>query len=144
MSSLNLTPNLPVMAIEAGVFLVNFVVVKKLLLDPYLAVSAKRKQFTEGNQNQAEHLEIENIKAAQKIQSQLSLVNDESRALRDEAVQDAKVKRDSLVHAASVEATRTIEDMRQELSRELAGERARIPALVEQLTREFVQKVVPA
>jgi F0F1-type ATP synthase membrane subunit b/b' len=143
MSSLNLTPNPIVMAIEAGVFLVNFVVVKKLLLDPYLTVSAKRKQLTEGNQSAAEHLEIENQKSVQKIQSQLNLVADESRALRDQAIENAKIKRDQVVHSASAEATMTIEGMRKELHQELGQERARIPALVDQLTKEFVQKVIP-
>lgn len=143
MSSLNLTPNPTVMVIEAGVFLVNFLVVKKLLLEPYLAVNAQRKQLTEGNQNQAEHLEIENQQSAQKIKSQLGLVADESRALREQAVQKAKSKRDSIVNSASEQASKTIESMRQELSRELASEQASIPALVERLTREFVQKVVP-
>ena len=143
MSSLNLTPNPTVMVIEAGVFLVNFLVVKKLLLEPYLSVNAKRKQLTEGNQNQAEHLEIENQQSAQKIKSQLGLVADESRALREQAVQNAKSKRDSIVNSASEQASKTIESMRQELSRELASEQARIPALVERLTKEFVQKVVP-
>lgn len=144
MSSLNLTPNPTVMVIEAGVFLVNFWVVKKLLLEPYLGVSAKRKQFTEGNQNQAEHLEKENLQSAQNIQSQLGLVADESRALRDQTVQEAKSKRDQIVNSASEEASKTVEAMRQELSRELTSEQARIPALVERLTKEFVQKVVPA
>ena len=143
MSSLNLTPNPTVMVIEAGVFLVNFLVVKKLLLEPYLRVSAQRKQLTEGSQSQAEHLEIENQKAAQKIQSQLNLVADESRALRDQIVQNAKITRDQLVNSASTEASKVIEGLRQELCRELASERELIPTLVAQLTREFVQKIVP-
>ncbi|MES2745042.1 MAG: hypothetical protein V4655_06430 [Bdellovibrionota bacterium] len=144
MSSLNLTPNPTVMIIEAGVFLANFFVVKKLLLEPYLGVSAKRKELTEGNQSQAEHLEIENQKAIQRIQSQLNTVADETRSLRDSTIQKAKVERDSLVHVASDEAARTIESMRKELSAELASERSRIPTLVDQLTREFVAKIVPA
>lgn len=144
MSSLNLTPNAPVMIIEAGVFLVNFLVVKKLLLEPYLGVSAKRKAQTEGNQSQAEHLEIENQKAIEGIQSRLNKVADETRSLRDQTIQKAKVERDTAVHAASDEASRTIESMRQELSKELASERSRIPNLVDQLTKEFVAKIAPA
>lgn len=144
MSSLNLNPNATVMLVQAGVFLVNFVVVKKLLLEPYLSVSAQRKQLTEGNQSQAEHLEIENQKAIHKIQAQLNQVGDETRSLRDQAIQKAKVDRDSLVHGASDEASRTIESLRQELSKELASERSRIPTLVDQLTKEFVAKIVPA
>jgi len=144
MSSLNLTPNPIVMVIEAGVFLAHFLVVKKLLLEPYIAVRTERNLRTEGSQNQAEHLEIENQNTAKRIQSQLMLVADESRALRDKAVLQAKLRRDQLVQAASDEANATIESMRQELKRELAAERAQIPALVERLTREFVQKIVPA
>lgn len=143
MSSLNLTPNPTVMIIEAGVFLVNLWVVKKLLLEPYLGVSAKRKQLTEGSQSLAENLEIENQKAIQKIQSQLNQVVDETRSLRDQTIQKAKIDRDTLVHGASDDASRTIESMRQELSRELASERTRIPALVDTLTKEFVSRVVP-
>lgn len=144
MSSLNLTPNLPVMAIEACVFVANLYVVKKLMLEPYLSVSAKRKALTEGNQSQAEHLEIENQKAIDGIQARLAKVSDETRALRDQTLQAAKVDRDSAVHAASDEASRTIEGMRQELAKELASERARIPSLVDSLTKEFVAKIVPA
>lgn len=143
MSSLNLTPNPIVMVIEAGVFLVNFLVVKKLLLEPFLAVKAERNQRTAGSQSQAEQLEIENQKAAQNIQSQLVLVADESRTFRNQAVLQAKLRRDQLIHSASEDANRTIEGMRQELKRELTAEQSHIPALVDRLTREFVQKVVP-
>ncbi len=144
MSTLNLTPNPTVMVIEAGVFLVNFFVVKKMLLEPYISVSEKRKQMTEGNQSQAEHLELENQKAAEQIQSRLVQVVDESRTVSKQTVEQAKAKRDELVHAASTEASSTIERLRSELKKELDAERARVPALVEQLTREFVQKIVPA
>ncbi len=144
MSSLNLTPNPTVMAVEAVVFLVNFFAVKKLLLEPYLKVNAQRKEQTEGNQSQAEHLELENQKAIEKINVKIGQVSEESRTLREQTVQKAKLDRDSQVQGASDEASRTIESLRQELAKELAAERARIPGLVDQLTKEFVSKIVPA
>ncbi len=144
MASLNLTPNTTVMIVEAGVFLATFFVGKKLLLEPYLSVNAKRKALTEGSQSEAEHLQVENQRTIEKIDAQLSQVADDSRKLRDRSLQKAKADRDALVHSASDEANKTIEDMRQSLAKELAEERSRIPTLVDQLTKEFVAKIIPA
>ena len=53
MSSLNLVPNPTIMAIQAGLFVANFVAVKKLLLEPYLKVYDQRQDLTVGNKTEA-------------------------------------------------------------------------------------------
>ena len=44
MASLELVPHPDVLVVQAGVFLANFVVVKKLLVEPYLTVRDKRER----------------------------------------------------------------------------------------------------
>ena len=60
MSGLNLVPNPTVLAVQAGVFMANIFVIKKLWLDPYLRVYEKRQANTTGSQTDAEKISKEN------------------------------------------------------------------------------------
>lgn len=144
MSSLNLVPNPTIMVIEAGIFLANFFVVKKFLLEPYLKVHSERVRLTEGSQTHAEHLQQESSQAVDQIQARLQEVGSEARGLREQALSSAKQKRDELVAHATEEANRVVSSMRQELSRELEEQRRRVPELVRNLSQQLVDKIVPA
>jgi F0F1-type ATP synthase membrane subunit b/b' len=142
MSSLNLNPNPTIMIVEAGIFLLNFVAVKKLFLDPFLKVQDQRFRLTEGSQHEAEKIQKDNHSKAELIHQRLSGAANESRVQRDKTIASANGQRDEVISKASAEASSIIENMRQELSRELASERGKIPQLVQTLTRDFVQKLV--
>ena len=69
MSSLNLVPNLNVMAVQAGIFVANFLLLRNLLLEPYLKVYDKRQNLTVGSKAEAKELVAKNESAIQQIQA---------------------------------------------------------------------------
>ncbi len=143
MSSLNLSPNPVIMAATAGVFIANLIAVKKLLLEPYLKVRDQRIKATFGNQAAAEQLEVENTRATEKIRDRIAQASLEARNFRDSSLATAKQKRDELLAAASKEATDVVTAMRGDLVKELAEQRQAVPAIVQQLSRQFVDRLIP-
>ncbi len=143
MSSLNLSPNPVIMAATAGVFIANLIAVKKLLLEPYLKVRDQRINATFGNQAAAEQLEVENTRATEKIRDRIATASLEARNFRDSSLATAKQKRDELLAAASKEATDVVAAMRGDLVKELAEQRQAVPAIVQQLSRQFVDRLIP-
>ena len=80
MSSLNLVPNVAVMAAQTGIFVANYYAVKKLLVEPYLKVYDKRRSLTVGSKEDSIRLIQENSDKELKIKSDL-----------EKAFSDAKV-----------------------------------------------------
>ena len=144
MSSLNLSPNKTIMAIQAAIFLANFVVVKKLLLEPYLKVIAKRAQATIGSQSQAEQLELQSRKAADAIRLRLDEVRLEIRTFIDSNQAVAKQQRDEILQRASREANQIVASIRDVLNQDLAIQRQAVPDAVKQLSQQFFDTLVPA
>jgi len=143
MSSLNLSPNPEVMVITAGIFFANFYAVKKLLLEPYLTVREQRIKATIGSQAEAEQLELENSRSVEKIRSRFVEASLDGRDFRDSVLATAKQKRDELLAGASKEASEVIASMRVTLMKELAEQKQAVPAIVQQLSRQFVDRLIP-
>jgi len=143
MSSLNLSPNPTIMAITAGVFLANLLVVKKLFLEPYLKVREQRIKATFGNQAAAEQLELDNARSTDTIRNRIAQASIEARDFRESTLTTAKQQRDGLLAAASKEATEVVSAMRGDLVKELAEQRKAVPAIVQQLSRQFVDRLIP-
>ena len=143
MSSLNLSPNPVVMAVTAGIFLANFYAVKKLLLEPYLTVREQRIKATIGSQAAAEQLEMENSRSVEKIRSRIMEASQDGRVFRDTVLASAKQKRDEMLTAASQEASEVIASMRSTLLKDLAEQKQAVPAIVQQLSRQFVDRLIP-
>ncbi len=144
MSSLNLVPNPAIMVIQAGIFLANLVVVKKFLLEPYLAVRDERVKLTYGSQDLAESLRQENELAAEKIHFRLQEVGTEARSLRDAALAHARTRRDEILQKATAAAQQIVVGVRTEISRDMEEQRRGIPVLVQNLSRQVLEKIVPA
>jgi F0F1-type ATP synthase membrane subunit b/b' len=144
MSSLNLVPNPAIMVIEAGIFLANLVVVKKFLLEPYLNVHTQRVKLTKGSQELAEKIDAENVSAIDKIQASVQSAAEEGRKTREIILADAKTTRDSTVDKAGKEAKQIVDAMRKELAQEIEMQRQKIPGVVSELSRQLLDKIVPA
>ena len=72
MSSLNLTPNPSILLVQLGLFLANLFVIKKLILQPYLALRARREAMTTGNAGEAQKLAHEASEKAKQIDDKLT------------------------------------------------------------------------
>ncbi|SME91162.1 ATP synthase F0 subunit B [Pseudobacteriovorax antillogorgiicola] len=144
MSSLNLVPNPTVMTVQAGIFIANFFVIKKLLLEPYLKVYDKRQNLTVGNKSEAESLLQKNETTLKQIKETLQAASDEATSIRSELTAQASVKKGQLISSAEQEAKATIESVRSQITESLAEERRKIPNLVDDLTATIVNQVINA
>lgn len=136
MAAINLIPNPTVLAVQAGIFLVNIVIVKKLLLEPYLKVRDRRDQLTIGSKDAAERASRDAEAAATEISQALTQTSIEAKAAREKLREAALVKKTSIVSQAEAEAKATIAAAEQEIARNLEQEKTKIPAIVKQLTEE--------
>lgn len=142
MASLNLVPNPSVMIVQTGIFLANFVIIKKLFLEPYLKVSDKRAAVTTGGVKDADSIVKSNLESQARIDSKMSDVRDEAAKLRQLAQSEAQKEATSIVSAAEVDARLTVSAVREEIQQNSAEERQKIPAIVEELTGTVFQKVL--
>lgn len=142
MSSLNLSPNPTVMLVQTGIFLANFVAIKKLFLDPYLTLADKRQELTVGNQRDAQVLEQKNEETLRILASKIDQARDEAALTRTQVTTEANSKRDAILSEAELEAKRTIEEMRVQIREELAEERSKLPGIVQELTEAMYQRTV--
>jgi F0F1-type ATP synthase membrane subunit b/b' len=132
------------MVIEAGIFLANFFVVKKLLLEPYLESLEARSKLTIGSQSLAAQLDQDNAKALDTISRRLQEAAAEVRLYRENTLLVAKQKRDEVLAVATRDANEIVNHVRTDLARELVEQRRRIPDLVRNLSQQLVDRIVPA
>ena len=144
MSSLNLVPNPSVMVVQAGLFIANFVAIKKLLLEPYLKVYDKRQSLTVGNKSEADQLIQKNENAMLEIKQRILEANEQASQIRTELTQAAHRQKTQLIADAETTAKKTVEGVRSQISQSLEQEMAKVPALVDEITAMIVNQVIKA
>lgn len=136
MASLNLIPNSGVLVVQAGIFLANMVVVKKLIIDPYLQLKDKREEMTLGNQEAAKSLLQACQKKNEELDAQMTTVYVEAMAIRKKHKEQAEVVQQKDLLDARHEAVDYIEKMRCELRQNLHDEREKLPVVIAKLADE--------
>jgi len=136
MAALNLVPDPEVLVVQAGIFLVALGVVKKLYVEPYLKVRERRLAATVGSKDEATKALGECDTIAQGIEQRLSGAASEAKAARETVRNAANLRRDELIAAATAEANAAVAAVEKDIQGELARERAKVPAVVAQLTDE--------
>lgn len=136
MASLNLIPNPSVLVVQAGVFLANILVVKKLFVEPYLMVRDRREQLTIGGKDEASQAFAEADRTAADIQTRLSAAMAAAKKERDSLREVATQKRQALLAEAEAQAKKHVDSVEQQIKSEMTAERAKIPGIVASLTDE--------
>lgn len=142
MASLNLMPNPGVFLVQTGLFLANVFVVKKLMLDPYLKVKAKRDALTVGGKADASTLMLQNEKNMGYIKQRVDEAFNLARQQSEKLSAEANKKRDDILVHAEKDAKAFLAQAQQEISAELLREKAKIPAIVKDLTENLYQKTI--
>lgn len=142
MSSLNLLPNPSVFLVQTGIFVANLYVVKKLMLDPYLKVKAKRDGLTVGSQQHASSLNQDNEKKFASIHQKLRDASEVIKEKTGAIVNEAQGKRDGILSGAEAEAKAYLSRAQKDVASELAQEREKIPTIVRQLSDNLFEKTV--
>lgn len=139
MASLNLVPNPPVLVVQAGIFLASLAIVKKLYVDPYLAVRDRRDALTLGNKDAAAAALTQAEAVQQKVADVLSSAADTAKKSREASRAGAIEKRNAILSAAEAAAKSEVNAVEKTIHGELAAEKAKIPAIVAALTQEVYQ-----
>jgi F0F1-type ATP synthase membrane subunit b/b' len=142
MAQLVLVPNPVVLAVQAGVFLANVVVIKKLMLEPYLAVRDRREKLTQGNRDEAGAIVTRCEALATDINQRLVTTAQTAQKAKESIRNTALEKRNAILAAAEAESRATIDKMAAEVKQTLAAERAKVPQVVQQLTQQVFQLAV--
>ena len=134
MATLNLIPNPPVLAVQAVIFFINYLIVKKLFVAPFLKVKDRRDKLTSGNKGEATRMLAEAETLSLKINERLQATFDAAKVDREKIREAAVSKRNVLLESAEKDSRTQIEAVEVQIQRDLAQERAKIPGVVAQLT----------
>lgn len=142
MSSLHLVPNPTIIAVQAGVFLANFVIVKKLYLDPYLKLTGKREAMTDGSQEESASIERKNAETSAQMETQLRELNVFTHEYRMRLNADAEDKSAKILQLAEKQAASVVAEVQEEIKLAIAKEAANIPETIEELTSAIYKQTL--
>lgn len=142
MAELNLVPNVPVIAVQTAIFVTNLIITKKLLVEPYQQLRAKRDQLTTGSQEDAVALTAANEKHVQEIESRIQNAAREAALARESVRKKALDQRAEIVAAAEAAAAETIASVTKEIRADLAAQKVRVPEIVQQLTQDVYKVAI--
>lgn len=138
-SSLNLRPDLPIIGIQAGIFLLNMWAVKKLMLEPYLRVKAARDSQTGGSQEEAQLLLVKAAELDRVISEKMRDAHKAASATRETLKSAAAKQRAEILLVAETKAKKEQADIQRAVAANLTEERAKRAETVAQITDEFVR-----
>lgn len=142
MAALNLDPNPLIIAAQMGIFIGAVVVVKKLMVDPYLKVKDKRDSLTVGSTDDAKTLVAENEQLSANIQGQLQDAFQYAKQVKETALESAEGKSREILAAAKTNIEADSAKLEQQLKKDLAEETSKAKQFVDTLAAQVYQKVV--
>jgi F-type H+-transporting ATPase subunit b len=134
--------NIGVMLIEAGIFLVTLVLLKKWLFDPLVAFMDEREkklqkslEMINANTEDTKELEEEIEKILAKAKKEAKTIRDEARAKAQKEANEMKAKRLAEIEAAKEELAKEIKAEKEKIIAKLSGSKEEIKHLVENKIR---------
>lgn len=116
--------------VQMGVFLVVFIVLKKVLFEPYFAAFHERKERTEGVTEAAERYVHEAKALEEKYSQKAQAINAQFRAIYDKTRTDALREYDRVVQQARAKSKDWMEEARGKMKKEVSDAN-------EQMTRDI-------
>lgn len=136
MANLDLIPKLPVLAVQAGIFVANLCIMKKLFMDPYLQVRDAQDKMTVGSQGDAARLIGEAEAVSSDIQARLTEAMRDAKSAREKVRGGALVKRQELLDSAQKSSQAGLLAIESEIRQQLDVERTKVPNTVAMLAAE--------
>lgn len=144
MADFNLVPVPKVLLVQAGIFIANTIIIKKLLVEPYLQLKAKRLDYTERKQAAATArftaLEQELAELRAQRRGRLSALAQ----LRRKKYEQARARREELIVTATRESEAAIKEAKASLRKEFAAAQAELDSTVGKLSQEMFELLLPA
>lgn len=139
MAHLNLSPDPVVLGVQAGIFLANMYIVKKLMLDPYMKLRTARDAKTGGSQHDAQALLDQAADMDRIIGEKMRDAHRTAAQTRDKIKSTAMTKRGELLSQAESVARKEQHDLHVAINANLQEERSKKEHTIQQITAEFIQ-----
>ncbi len=129
-------------AYQIILFLVLWVILNKVLFQPYLKLLAERERKTTGAQHDSGDLEHEAARLKAEYEEKIAQAQAAGYAAKDAIVQNGRQQREKILSQARDEAVGTLERVRNEVASALEQERRLAAAEVSNVARAMVAKVL--
>jgi len=123
-------------------FVVLWLILNKLLFEPYLHLLAERENKTTGAQHDSVDLEHEGANLKAQFDEKMAQGQAAGYAAKEAIIQDARQQREKILGQARDEATRSLEEIRREVVAALEREKQLAAAEVTAVAADMVQKVL--
>jgi F-type H+-transporting ATPase subunit b len=123
-------------------FLVLWLILNKLLFQPYLHLLDERERKTSGAQHDSTDLEFEGARLKAQYEESIAQAQAAGYAAKDAILQEARQQREKILNQARQEAALTLERTRSEVMAAMERERGLAAAEVAAVAGEMVAKVL--
>jgi F-type H+-transporting ATPase subunit b len=123
-------------------FLILWLVLSKVLFQPYLRLLEEREAKTTGAQHDSAELEHEGAKLKARYEEKIAAAQATGYAAKEAIVQDARQQREKILGAAREEAAGILDRLRQEVAAAVAKEKEVATAEVSVLASDMAGKVL--
>jgi F-type H+-transporting ATPase subunit b len=129
-------------AYQIVLFLVLWLILNKVLFQPYLNLLAERERKTAGAQHDSSDLEHEAQRLKTEYDEKIAQAQTAGYAAKDVIVQEGRQQREKILSQARENASGTLERVRSEVAQALDQERHRAAAEVGSVAGAMVAKVL--
>lgn len=123
-------------------FLVLWVILNKLLFQPYLHLLAERERKTSGAEHDSTDLEFEGARLKAQYEESIARARAEGYAAKDLILLEARQQREKILSRAREEAAQALEQTRMEVAAAMERERRLAATEVTVLAGEMVTRVL--
>jgi F-type H+-transporting ATPase subunit b len=123
-------------------FLILWVILNKILFQPYLHLLNERERKTTGAEHDSSDLEHEGARLKAQYEDKIAQAQAAGYAAKDAIVQDGRQQREKILSQARDEAAGTLERVRNEVASTLEQERRLAAAEVSNVAGAMVAKVL--
>jgi len=127
---------------QAILFLVLWVILNKVLFQPYLHLLAERERKTTGAQHDSSDLEQEAARLKEEYEEKIAQAQVIGYAAKDAIVQNGRQQREKILSQARDEATSMLERVRKDVATAMEREKRLAGAEVAGFASDMVQKVL--
>ena len=143
MADFNLVPVPRVLLVQAGIFIANTIIIKKLLIEPYLKLKAKRLDYTERKQAAATARFAALEKELAELRAQRRRRLSALAQLRRKKYEQARARREELIVTATHESEAAIKEAKAGLRKEFEAAQADLDTTVGNLSQEMFDLLLP-
>jgi len=123
-------------------FVVLWLILKRLLFQPYLKLLQERERKTSGAELDSSELEHEAARLRAQYEETIAQARTAGYAAKEEILQRARSEREKVIAAARAEAAQILDRVRREIATAVAEERRIATAEAAALAREMASKAL--